>query len=180
MFGLPVTLWGENRSWVPGVRNTTRKKFISNGYHDHVHWNDDYCETVNDHDNSGDDDDDDFNDDNYGFQQGWRREKWWRSRWRQKVGEADFYSIVRQVSQSSCVSLSSLSSITGIPSGSTSQANSVKRSWICVRGKKLNRVSDYEKKNYPPLPRWIFFTVGNSEILRKSSEQHVINIANYG
>lgn len=94
--------------------------------------------------------------------------------------EADFYPIVLQVSQSSCVSLSSLSSITGIPSGSTSQANSVKRLWICVRGKKLNRVSDYEKKNYPPLPRWIFFTVGNSEILRKSSEQHAINIANYG
>ena len=41
--------------------------------------------------------------------------------------EADFYPIVLQVSQSSCVSLSSLSSITGIPSGSTSQANSVKR-----------------------------------------------------
>lgn len=38
--------------------------------------------------------------------------------------EADFYPIVLQVSQSSCVSLSSLSSITGIPSGSTSQANS--------------------------------------------------------
>ena len=94
--------------------------------------------------------------------------------------EADFYPNVLQVSQSSCVSLSSLSSITGIPSGSTSQANSVKRLWICVRGKKLNRVSDYEKKNYPPLPRWIFFTVGNSEILRKSSEQHAINIANYG
>lgn len=67
MFGLFVILWGENRSWVLGVCNIMWKKFILNGYYDYVYWNDDYCEIVNDYDNSGDDDDDDFNDDNYGF-----------------------------------------------------------------------------------------------------------------